>query len=109
MTGTDLPIGCFLDAAGLRARESELACLGRSLTSVSEPQGAPVVLRFSADEETRNRLDRVVAAERECCPFLDLKVREGETLELTIDGPDDAAPVIAGLVSAIRGPLAANP
>jgi hypothetical protein len=107
MTGSDLPIGCFLDAAGLRARESELACLGRSLTSVSRTEGAPVVLRFSADEETRNRLDRVVAAERECCPFLDLTVREGRTLELSIDGPDDAAPVIAGLVDAIRGSVAA--
>jgi phosphotransferase system HPr-like phosphotransfer protein len=107
MTGTDLPIACLLDAAGLRARESQLACLGRSLISVSRPQGASVVLRFSADEETRNRLDRIVAAERECCPFLDLKVRKGQTLELTIDGPDEAAPVIAGLTDAIRGSVAA--
>jgi hypothetical protein len=108
MPGTDLPIACFLDAAGLRARESELARLGRSLISVSRPRGAPVVLQFTADEETRNRLNRIVAAEAECCPFLDMTVREGETLELTIDGPDDAAPVITGLVDAIRGGAAAR-
>jgi hypothetical protein len=107
MTGSNLPIACFLDAAGMRARESELACLGHGLISVSRPDGAPVVLQFTADEETRNRLDRIVAAERECCPFLDLTVREGETLELTIDGPGDAAPVIDGLVSAISGSVAA--
>jgi hypothetical protein len=107
MTRTDLPIACFLDAAGLRARESELARLGHSLISVSRRDRAPVVLRFTADEETRNRLDRIIAAEAECCPFLEMKVREGETLELSIDGPDDAAPVIAGLVSAISGPVAA--
>jgi hypothetical protein len=107
MTGTDLPIACFLDAAGLRARESELARLGHGLVSVSRPDGAPVVLRFTADQETRKRLDRIVAAEAECCPFLDMRVREGETLELAIDGPDDAAPVIAGLVSAISGSVAA--
>jgi MerR family transcriptional regulator, copper efflux regulator len=107
MTRSDLPIACFLDAAGMRARESELARLGHSLISVSRPDRAPAVLRFTADEETRNRLDRIVAAEAECCPFLDLRVRQGQTLELTIDGPDDAAPVIAGLVSAISGSVAA--
>jgi hypothetical protein len=109
MTGRDLPIACFLDAAGLRARESELARLGHSLISASSPEEVPAVLRFNADHETRNRLDRIVAAEAECCPFLNLSVREGQTLELTIDGPADAAPVIAGLARAIQGKAAATP
>jgi hypothetical protein len=101
MSPRELPIACSLDAARLRAREAELAGLGRSLISVSPPEGAPVTLRFTGDQETRERLDRIIAAEAECCPFLDMTVREAETLELTIDGPGDAAPVIAGLVEAI--------
>jgi hypothetical protein len=103
MPGHELPIACFLDAAGLRARKAELASLGRSLISVSEPKGGPAVLRFTPDEGTRTVLDHVVAAEAECCPFLDLRIAEGDPLELTIDGPADAAPVIADLVSAFRG------
>jgi hypothetical protein len=101
MSPRELPIPCSLDAARLQAREAELAALGRSLISVSRPEGAPIALEFTADQETRDRLDRIVAAEAECCPSLDMTVREGETLELTIDGPGDAAPVIAGLVEAI--------
>jgi hypothetical protein len=101
MSPRELPIPCSLDAARLQAREAELAALGRSLISVSRPDERPVTVQFTADQETRDRLDRVVAAEAECCPSLDLRVREGETLELTIDGPGDAAPVIDGLVEAI--------
>ena len=103
----ELPIACSLDAAALRAREAELAELGRSLISVGEPDGSRIVLRFTVDDRTRERLDRFVAAEAECCPFLQLTVRDEGALELTVDGPQDAAPVIAELAQAIRGGLAA--
>jgi hypothetical protein len=103
MSPPELPIACSLDAARLRAREAELAALGRSLISVSDPAGPRFVLEFAADDATRGRLDRVLAAEAECCPFLDMRVSEGETLELSVDGPDEAAPLIADLVGAIRG------
>jgi hypothetical protein len=107
MSPRELPIVCSLDAARLQAREAELERLGRSLISVSRPGGMAVTLRFTADRETHERVDRIIAAEAECCPFLDLSVREGETLELTIDGPEDAAPVITGLVEAISGSVVA--
>jgi hypothetical protein len=103
----ELPIACSLDGADLRAREAELAELGRSLISVSEPKGSRLVLEFASDDQTRQRLDRIVAAEAECCPFLQLRVSEGETLKLSVDGPEDAAPVIADLAGAIRGSAAA--
>jgi hypothetical protein len=106
MSPRELPVACSLDAARLRAREAELAALGRSLVSVSDPDGPRLVLRFTSDDLTRERLDRIVAAEAECCPFLDLRVSEGETLELSIDGPDEAAPLIADLGGAIRGSVA---
>jgi hypothetical protein len=98
----ELPIACSLDAEGLAARAQEYAALGRrSLISVSQGKGARVLLRFTADKGTRATLDRMVAAEAECCPFLEITVREGGALELTIDGPDEAGPVIAELASTI--------
>jgi hypothetical protein len=102
-----LPVACSLDAARLRAREAELAALGRSLVSVSDTNGPRRILTFTADDRTRARLDRIVAAEAECCPFLDMRVSEEDALELSIDGPDEAAPLIADLVGAIRGSAAA--
>jgi hypothetical protein len=107
MTPRELPIACSLDAARLRAREAELARLGRSLISAGPAGDPPVVLRFKSARDTRAELDRLVAAEAECCPFLEMTVSEGDALELTIDGPDDAKPVIADFVGAIRGSVAA--
>jgi hypothetical protein len=106
MSPRELPVACSLDVARLRAREAELAALGGSLISVSDPPGPRAVLSFTADEGTKDRLDRIVAAEAECCPFLDLRVSEGETLELSLDGPAEATPLIADLVGAIRGSVA---
>jgi hypothetical protein len=108
MAPRELPIACSLDATALPVREAELARLGGSLISVTSPNGAPVVLRFKPDPGTRAELDRIVAAEAECCPFLQMTVREGEALELTIDGPDDAAPVIAELAATISGSAPAS-
>jgi hypothetical protein len=103
MNPRELPIACSLDAEGLGMRQAELAVLGRGLVEVSPAGETPVVLRFIADADTRTSLDRIVAAEAECCPFLAISVRGGDTLELTIDGPDDAAPVIAELTQTIAG------
>lgn len=109
MTPPELPIACSLDSARLRAREAELARLGRSLISVSSLSNPPVLLRFKPDRWTRDEIERLVAAEAECCPFLEMTVREGEALELVVDGPDDAAPVIADLAATISGSVAARP
>lgn len=104
MSPTDLPIACLLDAAGLQVRQRELAALGRrSLISSERAPSGGAVLRFRDDDWTRAELERVVAAESECCPFLDLGLVEGETLELRIEGRADAAPMIADLVGAIAG------
>ena len=103
MSPRDLPIACSLDAADLRTRQAEYARLGRNLISTSSPATPPVVLRFKPDGRTRSELDRLVAAEAECCPFLAMSVSDGEALELTIDGPEDASPVITELTEAIAG------
>jgi hypothetical protein len=104
MAPTELPIACSLDGRDLEARYEELAGLGRrSLISVENRECGDALLRFTRDEPTRDALRRAIAAESECCPFLDLRLSEGDPLELTIDGPADAAPVIADLVGAISG------
>jgi hypothetical protein len=62
------------------------------------------LLRFQSDAATRDRLERIVAAEADCCSFLDLALgeRDGE-LVLTVAAPADAQPVADDLALAFAG------
>jgi hypothetical protein len=97
----ELPIACSLDAGELARRQEELRALGRrALLSVRGRGELPVVLSFRGGAEIRTELERVVAAEAECCAFLDLQISGDDPLELRIDAPADAAPVADELVEA---------
>lgn len=63
-----------------------------------EAQDGTHILRFHADPRTRRRLEEIVAAEAECCAFLDLDLteRDGE-LVLTVAAPDGGQPVAEAL------------
>jgi len=105
-----LPIACRLGADDLETRRDQLAALGRkSLISVDRRESGGVVLSFKSDPETRAELDRIVAAEAECCAFLQLTITGDERLELRIDGPSDAAGAIEDLVGAFAGSLSRVP
>ena len=78
----DLPLACSLDATALEERLAEMRAVGREALLATEPDG---VMRFRATAETRERLERILAAEGECCPFLDLDLREEQgELRLTV-------------------------
>jgi hypothetical protein len=94
------PIACTLSAADLSARVAEMNRLGRDALLSVDGAGT---LRFRADTETRARLEAIVAAETECCPFLDFDLREeGGALVLELRAPQGAEPVVADLVSAFE-------
>ena len=67
-------------------------------------EGGVHALRFRPDPTTRRRLEEIIAAESECCAFLDLKLREDEDeLVLTIAAPADGQPVAEELALAFGG------
>ena len=95
---SDTPIACTLSAAGLSARVAEMKRLGRDALLSADGAGA---LRFRANGDTTARLEAIVAAEAECCPFLDMDLREeAGALVLEIRAPQGADPVVAEMVSA---------
>jgi MerR family transcriptional regulator, copper efflux regulator len=98
------PIACSLGASDLRRRLDKIAALGRESLIAGEAGDGTHVLRFRDDEETRRRLAEIVAAEAECCPFLDLEVseREGE-LVLTLSAPEDGRALADELAAAFVG------
>jgi MerR family transcriptional regulator, copper efflux regulator len=93
---TPLPIACSLTPGeyAVRAREwRELA--SAALMEKSSIEGG-LRLRFRREDQVHAALEGLVAAERECCPFLDLGIRTSDTaIELDVTGPAEAAPVIA--------------
>lgn len=96
----EVPIACTLTAAELPRRLAEMTEIGTGgLLGVDGP-----VLLFRDDDENRERLRAVVAAESTCCAFLDLDLEQTvDGLALTITGPAEATPIGADLVSAFQG------
>lgn len=98
------PIACSLTADGLRGRLVEIAAVGAAGLLARESQAGKHVLRFQLDPETRRRLEEIVSAEEECCPFLgfELRERDGELI-LTIAAPEDGQAVADQLARAFGG------
>jgi hypothetical protein len=88
-----MTIACSLTPDQLPARRAALADLD------------VVAARVTGRVTVRNQaaLAAFVRAERECCPFFDLRVSgDGDVFVLTIEGPPDAAPLIVQLVDQLR-------
>jgi hypothetical protein len=90
---TDIPIACSLTPDQIPARRRALAGLDVAAARVT---GRVAVRNESA-------LADFVRAERECCPFLDLRVTAEDGLfVLSVTGPPDAEPLIVQLVAELR-------
>jgi hypothetical protein len=99
----ELPIACSLNASELPARLDEMAALGRAALIDARTEPTRAQLRFAAGIGVRARVEAIVAAESECCAFLDMRVSdEPDSVVLTIDAPEDAELVLAELVDAFR-------
>ena len=99
-----LPIACTLSAADRRARGAELRALGHDgLVDVTDEAGR-AVLRFRPDPAIRERVEALVAAESECCAFLDFRLEHGaEATVLTISAPNGGAEMVYELATALAG------
>ncbi|HVO53028.1 MAG TPA: hypothetical protein VMT37_01305 [Solirubrobacterales bacterium] len=81
----DRPIACSLSAGELSQRLEEIAAVGASSLIDQREEGGRQLLRFRGDAETHRRLRAIVAAEAECCPFLELALEtQGGELVLTV-------------------------
>jgi hypothetical protein len=102
--GKPLPIACSLDSTDLAARGAELRALGGDgLLGVSEEPGR-AVLRFRPAPDIRRRVEAIVAAESECCGFLDFRLEhDAEATVLTISAPSGGAEVVNELAGALAG------
>lgn len=105
----DTPIACSLSASDLERRLAEIAAVGAKSLISRETHGDRHLLRFRRDEDTRKMLEDIVAAEAECCAFLDLSLDEvdGE-LTLWIAAPRDVKALADSLAGAFSDSQASN-
>ena len=102
-----LPIACTLEARDLAQRLADMAELGHDALIEARLDGTCARLRFAAGAGVRARVETIVAAESQCCAFLQMRVSdERDAVLLTIDAPDDAGAVVDELVAAFGTPAA---
>jgi hypothetical protein len=95
------PIACTLGAGDLERRLAAIAEIGAESLIGRETDGGRHLLRFRADAKTRRRLEQIVAAEAECCSFLDLTLKERDAeLALTIGAAGEGQAVADELAAA---------
>jgi hypothetical protein len=99
------PVSCSLGASDLRARLAAIAALGAASLVAHEQIDRRHTLRFRRDPATRRRLEEIVAAEAECCSFLDLDLaeRDGELVLTVAAAPAAGQPVADELALAFVG------
>jgi hypothetical protein len=96
-----LPIACSLGAGDLKQRLVEIAAIGEESLIGHETDEGRHLLRFRPDAVTRKRLEEIVAAEAECCSFLELALEErGGDLVLSVAAPQDGQTVADELAAA---------
>lgn len=102
----DKPIACSLGSGALEQRLAAIAEIGADSLVSREIKGDQHLLRFRSDDGTRRRLEGIVAAEAECCSFLDLSLtEEGGKLVLSIAAPEagqSVADELAGMFAGMR-------
>jgi hypothetical protein len=92
------PIACSLAGAEYRERVAEIGRVAREALGDRESIDGGARLSFDETADIRGRLEALVAAESECCPFLAFNLSAADRrLVLEVTGPEQAAPIIEEL------------
>lgn len=96
------PVVCSLGGAGdLQQRLAEIGEVGAESLLEHRREGAAHLLRFRSNASIRKRLEAIVAAEAECCAFLDLRLAEGCCqLEMRVAAPEAGQATAEGFAQA---------
>jgi hypothetical protein len=93
---TETPIACTLSAAEQSRRFAASDAIAAQWMLDAKTTDGGVSMRFRAGAE--QGLRELIAAESECCPFLEFELtREGPDLRLTVEGPEMARTIIYDL------------
>lgn len=95
------PVACSLPASNLERRLADIAEIGADSLIDRHEDGGRHLLRFRRGATTCRRLEAIVAAEAECCSFLELSLsKEDDELVLSIEAPETAQAIADELAAA---------
>lgn len=100
MNTDDLPIACNLTDPEFQQRRAELLQMFRGAVLETKELEDGYAYRFPADGEWIAELAKVIAVERECCPFLRFNLRlepANGPIWLELTGPEGARDFLRGL------------
>jgi hypothetical protein len=86
----DVPAACSLSATDARTRKADWQRLIERAVVTRTPVEGGTRVALAPLDGVRAELERLVAAERECCPFLDFELDEADgVLAVTIPAEAD--------------------
>jgi hypothetical protein len=90
---TAAPPACSLDESDRGARRSEWAALRAPARIAEQRTESTLTTTWRRDEHVRSEVERLVAAEHECCPFLGFELTVDEdAITLVTTFPDGISP-----------------
>jgi hypothetical protein len=97
-----VPIACTLSAGDVRQRLAWIADLNQR--RLLRHRRDDLTLSLVYDREAGPDVDRFVAQERECCPFLAFRVEDGaDGIVMTVTAPEAAREAAATLFDGFTG------
>lgn len=100
----ELPVVCSLGPSDLEQRLAAIGELGAESLIEHRQEGGRHLLRFRSNARTRERLQDIVRAERECCAFLELELAESRReLTLSVAAPEAGQATADGFAAAFGG------
>jgi len=106
----DHPVACSLDARYLKERLAWIAGLNAKSLKSSRRDGRTIILDY--DHGAIDDVCKMVAGERECCPFLQFEIKvERDAVRLSILAPQEGAEAADALFDAFatRAPAEVRP
>jgi hypothetical protein len=95
---TTPPIACTLSPDDMRRRAAAIRALGDDGLLTVDRSPARAVLHFRDDPATRAGVEAIVAAESECCAFMNFDLTDTEgSIVLTISAPAGGEPAVHAL------------
>lgn len=93
---------CSLGPVELRARRRDMEALARGALVEVERRPGGARLRYRAGVGVGEALAALVRRERECCPFLDLRVvSQPGAVVLEVSAPPEAQPTLDGMLESL--------
>jgi len=96
-----IPVACRLSAPELRAREASLLARFRSAVIRTEELQEGYTFRLPGEGESIRLVAELIAAERECCPFLTFELSAEPNrgpLRLRVSGPGGTKEFLKALI-----------